>query len=120
MNPSCDSAERLLDSCEQAFVNWNNLSDSDREEINRFIDEYLAQLDVDLINDCEITGCRSVNHLKVIDTLLYHLITSVTTAIERFKKAKINENKYKIIPGWNRHVKDKYKRSREAFFRLDK
>ena len=64
---------------------------------------------------CNVIGCRDDNHRLAIDRLYSFLSTIVVEASESFSNQYIRRDKYKVIPGWNRNVKNLHKLFREKY-----
>ena len=107
-----DKDERLL---VEEFVNWNAMSHSDKKSVKQKIDDMLNMLN--LINDevfeCRVVGCNDRTHLKRLDDI-FRLMKEVL--LESTASFKFNgTRKYKIIPGWNDHVKKVHAIARNHF-----
>ena len=97
------------------FVNWENLKPDEFDMINSYIDSRLDNLCDHSTFHCNKIGCRDKTHLAAIDHLYSKLSHIVKDASSRFSKKFVKRNKYKVIPGWNRNVKDLYAYFRQNF-----
>ena len=61
------------------------------------------------------TGCRNEKHLNEINQLYISIVTIIRESAERFKRKAIRKDKFKVIPGWNRHVKYLHTIAREHY-----
>ena len=99
------------------FIDWVNLTQS---EINR-IEETALSIMGNYVSKkcvrCSRLGCRNNKHLKEIDDSLALMITSVCIASEFVIKTTRKKNKLKVIPGWNRNVKDLHVKARYDFLK---
>ena len=97
------------------MVNWNDLSKSDINEIEKealcIMGNYMAAKAM----CCTKLGCRNSEHLREIDKLFQLMLTAVEIASDRFVKVKHRKNKFKVIPGWNRNVKQLYLTARSKY-----
>ena len=97
------------------YVDWNNLSLNDIATIEKEALEILnGHSSYEAIN-CFKLGCRNKKHLQKIDCLSDLIVLSVKTAAELVVKVKKRKNKFKIIPGWNRNVKNLHSIARNEF-----
>lgn len=96
-------------------INWNNIKVGDFEQINSNVNSLLGKVRTKSTFCCETTGCRKVKHIRWIDTLYYNLIMILMIATEQFNKDCVKKDKFRVIPGWNRRVKQLHKTARECF-----
>ena len=97
------------------FVNWNKMSVGDRETIKQFIDcEIMRKKVLDNHSlSCFNLNCSNKNHRSEMLHIFESIKCILLEATEKFKF--INEKKFKIIPGWNDHVKHLHLIARESF-----
>ena len=102
---------------DKLFVDWNSLDGSCLREIssNAVLDqENFRDFSV---NTCLDDSCNSNECKKQINEMYRKIVDSVCKSSQNYIKRNIKKNKYKVIPGWNRHVKDIYKDSKEHYKR---
>ena len=63
------------------------------------------------IFQCVTVGCKSKLHCKSLDKLLKKVKAVLLESADEYSSVK-NE-KYKIVPGWNDHVKEFYSLARK-------
>ena len=100
-------------------INWSSLNSADIAQYEEISDQHLsnAYIHADSIN-CKDMNCSSESHRKEINALYNYLIACMTNANEivfRDKQGKGISTKWKSKPGWNEHVKELYKASRDIF-----
>lgn len=96
-------------------INWDKLKDSDFVKINSDVNGLLKKVNTRPTFCCETTGCRRKEHLRWIDSLYYTLIMILTIVSQQYSKNCVKKDKFRVIPGWNRRVKQLHKTAREAF-----
>ena len=114
--PKIDVLPRIFSNANNLnCVNWSSISDRDLDRISF----EAAKLQEKYINEnnlfCQRYGCSDEQCLDFISKFYDVLVDSVKVSSSNFSKSKIKKDKFKIVPGWNRNVKDKYKVFREKF-----
>ena len=97
------------------FVNWNKMSTDNKEHIKHFIDDQIASrnlLDSHTLS-CYDVNCKNDYHCKELIELFNSIKDILIQSTENFKFA--HSNKFKIIPGWNDHVKHFHDVARTCF-----
>lgn len=105
----------VTDNENNCVVNWNKLNSFDLNNINEMVDERLSNLEKLNVHLCQKIGCNDQAHLDQISNLYKTIVNSVSTASEYYRGRHIRRNKLKIIPGWNRNVKQLHNAARVAF-----
>ena len=106
---------KTVDFREIRFIDWKSIGTDDLKSISA--DAFVYQGDFSLSKSfkCNSFGCNDTNCLSDIADLFDSFVESVDFASSSFSKKRISENKFKIIPGWNRNVKSVYSKSRDKF-----
>ena len=65
---------------------------------------------------CHNDGCSDYQCISFISKFYEVLVDSVKVSSSDFLRSKIKKDKFKIVPGWNRNVRDKYNLFRDKFF----
>ena len=97
------------------YVNWDKLSEIDKENIKAKIDLILDEYklsDTELFHCCEI-GCKSKRHRKLCDKSFKLMKTVLLRATEEY--LVLPKGKFRIIPGWNEYVEELHDIAREYF-----
>ena len=97
------------------LVNWQKISNNDKEEIRSFIEEIIdvnGILSSDLLR-CSKINCRNEKHLECLDELFDVMINILLTATDKYSCEK--SSSVRIIPGWNDFVKQYYAEARKHF-----
>ena len=97
------------------FVNWRKMQECDKQRIRDRIDrdiEACKLLEHDVLY-CYDMKCVHQNHNRELSELLSIGKTILLQSTEEFQF--VNERRFKIIPGWNDHVKELYAVARENF-----
>ena len=94
------------------YVNWNSLSDQELKSIS--INSYNLQGNYYNLNttSCNDKFCSSDTCRKEISYMYDSIVSSVYSSSIHLAKSYVSKNKFKVIPGWNRRVKDIYNESR--------
>lgn len=101
----------------QTVINWDKLNEEELNDIIQMVDKRLQGFYSLPIHDCHSTGCRQLKHMKMIDNLYELITTSIQSASQKYLRSSVKKNKFKVIPGWNRCVKQKHCVAREKFLR---
>ena len=64
---------------------------------------------------CCSVGCQNDDHLAQLDDIHMLNVINVLYSSRHYIKQVVNNNTFKMIPGWNRHVKELYTKSREDY-----
>ena len=114
-NHELNQSKSCLTAKSKTYIDWRNLKQNDIGDINNRIRCDLQYfLGSDVMNCC-ILGCRDVQHVQMLDNFYSKLVASVEVSSSKYCKEIKRKCKFKVIPGWNRNVKDKYKLAREDF-----
>lgn len=97
------------------YVNWNKIKDGDFDKINCNVNSLLRKMKTKSTFCCDTTGCRKRKHIRWIDSLYYTLMMVIAIATQEFSKECIKKDKFRVIPGWTRRVKELHKTARESF-----
>ena len=98
-----------------SFVNFEVLSLANINDIMSVLDLHLYDLCSSPLHDCLSLGCREKNHLKMIDDMYENIILCVKESTQKYVQHSIRKDKFKIIPGWSRKVKEKHNIARKKF-----
>ena len=99
----------------EGVVNWEKLT---AEDINIIEDKVIKSIYKYSNSDaflCTKIGCHDRIHFKQLDDFYSELGKSVMNGASCFKKEVKKMNKYKVIPGWNRKVKQLHANARSAY-----
>ena len=97
------------------LVNWNKLSDLDKDSIERSIEDNIADkgiLDCQAFS-CFNVNCKNENHIQEIDSKFTDLKSVLLESTETFSVSR--NVGFKVIPGWNDEVKELHAVAREKF-----
>ena len=97
------------------YVDWDNLTAKEIEEIECRALRLLVNAIPYEPTHCLKLGCRDKNHLHQIDLVIDKITWSIHVAAEYASKTKRRKNKFKVIPGWNRNVKNLHNIARIHF-----
>ena len=90
-------------------INWKALKNNAvRSKYNRDIMMYMARFEVCNVLKCEIDHSLQINHFYA------HLVYAFKFATRDLKFKQ--KSKFKPIPGWNDHCREKYQSARNALF----
>ena len=67
--------------------------------------------------DCQLGCSNSACHTEV-ENLYDIIVNSVTESSFQFRKKRIKKDKFKVIPGWNRRIKDLHTLARKHYLEL--
>ena len=94
------------------YIDWEALKPEDIQTIETIAIEHLKNvLDLDA-NHCRHVGCRDKGHWSEIVSTYNNIVKAISLGCQSFKKSRKKKNKFKIIPGWNRRVKDLHRSAR--------
>ena len=99
----------------QEFVDWNRMTASDREIVKQYIDSEIMKrrlLDSHSLS-CFDFNCTHKDHRIDMAHIFESIKCLLIEATDKFKF--INEKRFKIIPGWNEHVKHLHEIARDSF-----
>ena len=97
------------------FVNWRKIRDTDKRYIRDCIDSAIIRenlLSYDVFN-CRDLNCSNPCHKISMDRALLAIGQILLQSTEHFRY--VNENRFRIIPGWNDNVKEYYNKARKEF-----
>ena len=97
------------------YINWNKLNNEDLKNIvvNACINQGVFR-DRE-IGECVSTHCTSSSCRSEISKLYNDIVDSVKIASSRYHQNTIKKSKFKVVPGWNRCVKEAYQNFRVCF-----
>ena len=96
-------------------INWERLT---AEDIDMIENEVIRSLYPYSNSDaflCTKLGCRDINHCKQLKDFYCDLSKSVMNGASYFVKEVKKKNKFKVIPGWNRKVKQLHANARNIY-----
>ena len=99
------------------FVDWDNLTKSELSNITYKAFELLEDRYSDSYSQCTADNCNNRDCLDYISIFYNDIRNCISIATQPYAKKRNQLNKFKIIPGWNRNVKDLYKNFREDFIK---
>ena len=79
------------------------------------VDRRLSNLEESKVHLCQRIGCNDQAHLDQISNLYQTIVDTVSSASMKYRGRHIRRNKLKIIPGWNRNVKQLHSEARVSF-----
>ena len=112
-----DIADEKTTEQKHSYVNWYKFDREELDDINTNVDIMIKNVRSGSLHNCNITGCRNINHLKDIDELYCLFVKSIEVATEKYRRKIVRANKFRIIPGWNRRVKELHRDARESYLR---
>ena len=90
------------------FVDWKNFDNNKRQiYVDNMVTDSLSSIYICDNLKCKLDDANDIDH--IYDTL----VRVFKEATREFRVIK--SNKFKPVPGWNDHCKDKYRISRDAF-----
>ena len=89
------------------FVDWKNFDNNKRQIYVDNITDSLSSIYI-----CDNLKCK-LDHANDTDHIYDTLVRVLKEASREFRVIK--SNKFKRVPGWNDHCKDKYRIARDAF-----
>ena len=115
MNIQNGGLNSLKENESKSYVNWSILKDDDYKKINSNVNILLKKVNTKPKFCCNTSGCRRKKHIRWIDSLYLTLIMVITAATKDFSKNCIKKDKFRVIPGWTRRVKELHKTARQNF-----
>ena len=100
---------------DHTYVDWEQLTDEDIAKIEKKALFIMGKFSNSKAVECIRLGCRHREHLREVDGLLKCLVDSVYIASQCVSKEKVRKNKCKVIPGWNRNVKQLHGTARQDY-----
>ena len=95
---------------ENVIIDWNSLSIAELKSISVEASSLLGDFSAKYpVIDCLENSCSNSICLSDIAEMYRDIINCLNIASSKFTKRKVQRNKFKIIPGWNRRVKNFYK-----------
>ena len=64
---------------------------------------------------CCSVGCQNDDHLAQLDDIHMVIVNDVLYSSRHYTIQVVNNNTFKVISGWNRHVKELYTKSQEDY-----
>lgn len=107
----CDNNNDFI----QEFVNWNRIGECDKANIRNYVDKKIIEnkcLEHDVLLCCN-ANCMSPCHKVELNELLAKIKVILLQSTKEFCFA--NERRFKVIPGWNDHVRQLHSLARKAF-----
>ena len=99
------------------YIDWKCLKTDEVKVIETLAMDIMGNFLNMKVNQCCNVGCRKESHLSQIDDMYELLVTSVLTASRLFHKRKVRKFKFKVIPGWNRNIKQLHSLAREQYLK---
>ena len=97
------------------YIEWGRLSDGDilviENEASRLMGNFLSS---DAVK-CNVLGCRNINHINDIKRMYRLTVDSIERGSHHFAKERRSRDRFKVIPGWNRRVKQSHETAREDY-----
>lgn len=115
VNRQNDSSQDSLKNESKKCIKWNKMKEVDFQKINFKVNNLVRKAKIKSRFSCCATGCRKRKHIQWIDSLYHILITLIVIATKDYNKEYIRKDKFRIIPGWNRRVKELHKTARDSF-----
>ena len=97
------------------YIDWGKLQPNELELIEEIVLNAIGGTADCGAAQCHKIGCRDQSHIKDICMIYDEITSSIATASFQFRKEKIKKNKYKVIPGWNRRVKEFHRIARAHY-----
>ena len=105
----------INDFCNDSYVDWENIPVVQIKDISKIAAQHQGSICNSEVYFCDVLGCRNKLCTQNIDLLYDKIVDSIKVSVVEFKKNKIRKNKYNVIPGWNRRVKQFHKTCRLNF-----
>ena len=99
------------------YVNWKKITDSEFSVISDSFIKNIGNVEILSVLKCTATGCQDLNHKIEIDFFYERLINALISASDPFSKLMIKKDKFVVIPGWNRNVKELHTRARQCYLK---
>ena len=97
-------------------IKWDALSVDQLQKISSDASSIQGVFrDFNVYKNCLGLGCNSSKCLENINKMYDTIVESVSYASSQFQTSELKKNKFKVIPGWNRMVKDLHDIAREQF-----
>ena len=99
------------------YVDWEKMNDDEVKAIETSALDLMGIFLNRRVTQCCKVGCRDVGHVAEIESMYAILVNAVSVASQVYRKRYIRKNKYKVIPGWNRRVKNLHSIAREHYLK---
>ena len=100
-----------------APINWEKLSNEDLKLVDDIVVRELSFFQGCEAMNCLKVGCRDRSHLRQLSHFYLKLCNAVSQARTLFIRRIRKRSKYKVIPGWNRNVKNLYSGYRKNYLK---
>ena len=99
------------------LVYWNKISERSKEDIKLFIDKATDKhkLLLKSVFSCREINCKNKVHLRDLEDLYSAMQNILIDSTYEFSVEK--EQSFKIVPGWNKYVKNLYRLAHDCFLR---
>ena len=99
------------------MINWNKVNEKEKIKISSIIEDIIKKSHCleDELFYCTCINCKDPKHIEYIEKIFYFLKTVLFSSTEEYCFA--NMNTFKVIPGWNKYVKDLYASARKNFLK---
>ena len=97
------------------YIAWKKLSADDFSKLFQEIDNNIRGIMPCEATKCCSVGCQNEYHLAQLDDIYMLIVNNVLYSSGHYAKQIVNNSTFKVIPGWNRHVKELYSKSREDY-----
>ena len=97
------------------FVDWNKLSKEQLSQISKTASIKQGSFRSNDNLNCFRKDCNNKNCQDNIDYLYSVIVDSLKESCQTYTKIKLKCNEYKVIPGWNRRVKELHFDKREKY-----
>ena len=111
----CNIFNNKNDNIVSDFVKWHKMEERDKLSIKANIDSEIIKKKILLCDvfTCFDLNCNNSRHKENLNDALITIKNVLIQSTENFKFVK--RKKFKVIPGWNDHVKDFYNEARKDF-----
>ena len=99
------------------YVDWEKMCDDEIKAIEISALDLMGSFSNRRVTQYCKVGCRDVDHISEIENMYVVLVNAVSMASQIFRKRYIRKHKYKVIPGWNRRVKQLHSIAREHYLK---
>ena len=97
------------------YIEWEKLDINEIEIIeDKILDSAIDILDCGAAR-CKMLGCHDQGHLNDIFIIYDKLISAIQENTLQLRRERKKKNKFKVIPGWNRNVKELHKAARQHY-----
>ena len=101
----------------EKMVNWNKVNEKDKTKISSKIEDMIKQTQCieEEVFYCTNVNCNDPKHVEYIEIIFNFLKTVLFSSTEDY--CFLNIASFKVIPGWNKYVKDLYATARKNFLK---